>query len=90
MFDLSLFVVFVQALSPAPFAQYQLSAGQGSVLKDLTWNPAYPTLLAACLSDGTVALLEVGNTVTVKSSASLPATCCKCPIGMKGTVCNCK
>ena len=74
---------FLQSTAPAPFAQYQLAAGGGAVLKDLTWNPAYPTLLAACVSDGAVALLEVTDTVMVKSSASLPATCCKCHLERK-------
>jgi hypothetical protein len=62
--------------APAPFASQLLSSKADNVLNDLTWNPAFPALLAFCLADSTVMLLEVTEAVTVKATNSLPVTLC--------------
>ncbi|KAL8621110.1 hypothetical protein ACOMHN_048152 [Nucella lapillus] len=59
----------------SPFAHFPLSSGRGVALRDLSWNPALPSLLAVCDSDGHVILLDVANAVTAKVAAPLSATC---------------
>ncbi|XP_076436573.1 uncharacterized protein LOC143276071 [Babylonia areolata] len=73
LFDLP--AIAGQAAAPAPFAQFLLSSVGGASLLDLAWNPAFPTLLAVCVTDGNVTLLEVTNAVAPKASISLPASC---------------
>ncbi|XP_017263326.1 nuclear pore complex protein Nup214 isoform X2 [Kryptolebias marmoratus] len=54
-----------------PFASLQPAVGPGTSTQDLKWNPAHPSMLAACLSDGSMMILDV--TDTVKVQAQLPA-----------------
>uniref|UniRef100_A0A8C8I0P8 Nucleoporin Nup159/Nup146 N-terminal domain-containing protein n=1 Tax=Oncorhynchus tshawytscha TaxID=74940 RepID=A0A8C8I0P8_ONCTS len=55
-----------------PFATLQLRAGLGIIVQDLKWNPVQVSMLATCLSDGSMMVLEVTDSITVQ--AQLPAT----------------
>ncbi|KAK6315954.1 hypothetical protein J4Q44_G00134780 [Coregonus suidteri] len=55
-----------------PFATLRPRAGLGIIVQDLKWNPVQVSMLAACLSDGSMMVLEVTDSVTVQ--AQLPAT----------------
>ncbi|XP_021458147.2 nuclear pore complex protein Nup214 isoform X1 [Oncorhynchus mykiss] len=59
-------------LQKLPFATLQLRAGLGIIVQDLKWNPVQVSMLATCLSDGSMMVLEVTDSVTVQ--AQLPAT----------------
>uniref|UniRef100_A0A096LWA4 Nuclear pore complex protein Nup214 n=1 Tax=Poecilia formosa TaxID=48698 RepID=A0A096LWA4_POEFO len=54
-----------------PFASLQPAVASDALVQDLKWNPAQPSMLAACLSDGSMMILEV--TDDVKMQAQLPA-----------------
>ncbi|MEQ2249753.1 hypothetical protein ILYODFUR_032549 [Ilyodon furcidens] len=56
----------------SPFASLQPAVASDTLVQDLKWNPAQPSMLAACLSDGSMMILEV--TDGVKIQAQLPAT----------------
>ena len=65
----------------SPFLEVRLSTAPDVRLSDLMWNPGEPyvSLFASCMSDGSVGLWTVKDSVTV--TARLPATaqaaCCK-------------
>ncbi|MGH0165365.1 UNVERIFIED_CONTAM: hypothetical protein FKN15_053666 [Acipenser sinensis] len=52
------------------FAYHKAAAEEGCSVYDLKWNPTLPSLLATCLSDGSLHILEV--TDAVKVQAQLP------------------
>ncbi|XP_031433643.1 nuclear pore complex protein Nup214 isoform X2 [Clupea harengus] len=55
-----------------PFASLRPGSGAGTLVQDLKWNPVQASVLAACLSDGSMMVLEV--TSEVKVSAQVPPT----------------
>ncbi|KAM8934287.1 nuclear pore complex protein Nup214 [Pelodytes ibericus] len=55
-----------------PFAYYKLTKDGNVVVTDLKWNPAIPTMVATCLSDGSISVLQVADAVT--PYATLPAS----------------
>ncbi|XP_069566826.1 nuclear pore complex protein Nup214 isoform X1 [Brachyistius frenatus] len=65
---------FVNKVRPQkfPFTSLQPAVPPGTSLQDLMWNPAQASMLAACLSDGSMMILDV--TDVVKLQAQLPAS----------------
>ncbi|XP_054896045.1 nuclear pore complex protein Nup214 [Poeciliopsis prolifica] len=55
----------------SPFASLQPPVASDALVQDLKWNPAQPSMLAACLSDGSMMILEVTDGVRIQ--AQLPA-----------------
>uniref|UniRef100_A0A8C5WI73 Nuclear pore complex protein Nup214 n=1 Tax=Leptobrachium leishanense TaxID=445787 RepID=A0A8C5WI73_9ANUR len=55
-----------------PFASYKLTKNGNSFVADLKWNPAIPAMVAVCLDDGSISVLQVTDTISVY--AALPAS----------------
>lgn len=66
------FPLFQARLQKLPFTSMQAAAPSGTSVQDLKWNPTQASTLAACLSDGSMMILDV--TDSVKVQAQLPAS----------------
>ncbi|XP_034402355.1 nuclear pore complex protein Nup214 isoform X3 [Cyclopterus lumpus] len=66
--------IFVNKSRPQklPFASLLPAVPPGTVVQDLKWNPGHASVLAVCLSDGRMMILDV--TDSVKVYAELPAS----------------
>uniref|UniRef100_A0A3B5KTB2 Nuclear pore complex protein Nup214 n=1 Tax=Xiphophorus couchianus TaxID=32473 RepID=A0A3B5KTB2_9TELE len=51
----------------SPFASLQPAVASDALVQDLKWNPAQPSMLAACLSDGSMMILEVTDSVKIQA-----------------------
>nr|XP_057912028.1 nuclear pore complex protein Nup214 isoform X2 [Doryrhamphus excisus] len=61
-------------LQKLAFAVWQPPVPPETLVQDLKWNPAQACMLAACLSDGSMSILDVTSSVNVQ--AQLPASSC--------------
>lgn len=62
-----------QAKQPkSPFASLLPAVPAGTLVQDLKWNPAQASMLATCLSDNSMQILEVTDSARVL--AELPAS----------------
>uniref|UniRef100_A0A3B4FQR8 Nucleoporin 214 n=1 Tax=Pundamilia nyererei TaxID=303518 RepID=A0A3B4FQR8_9CICH len=59
-------------LQKLPFASHQPAVAPDVLVQDLKWNPAQVSVLAVCLSDGTIMILDVTDSVNVQ--ARLPSS----------------
>ncbi|KAM4635277.1 nuclear pore complex protein Nup214 isoform 2-T2 [Polymixia lowei] len=59
-------------LQKLPFASQQPAVDPGTRVQDLKWNPVQASMLAVCMSDGSLMVLDVADSITVQ--ARLPAS----------------
>ncbi len=71
------FIVF-QTEKPVMFAQSRLNASPGASLQDIMWNPLDPTLLALCVSDGSVELVKVSDKIQTIGTLPVSSNVCCC------------
>uniref|UniRef100_A0A3B4FPG8 Nuclear pore complex protein Nup214 n=1 Tax=Pundamilia nyererei TaxID=303518 RepID=A0A3B4FPG8_9CICH len=71
-YDVRTFMNKVGKLQKLPFASHQPAVAPDVLVQDLKWNPAQVSVLAVCLSDGTIMILDVTDSVNVQ--ARLPSS----------------
>ena len=54
----------------------RLNGSAGSTLLDLAWNPAIPSLLVTCLSDGRLDMFDITDKLGIK--ANIPGANARC------------
>ncbi|KAM3873972.1 nuclear pore complex protein Nup214 [Diretmus argenteus] len=69
-YDVRTFINKMRA-QKSPFASLRPAVDPGTCVHDLKWNPVQASMLAACLSDGSMIVVDVTDSVTVQ--AQLPA-----------------
>ncbi|XP_066294841.1 nuclear pore complex protein Nup214-like [Branchiostoma lanceolatum] len=57
-----------------PFCKTRLATNKGVIVSDVKWNPANPNVLACLRSDGTLVILEVTDSNSMKMMASFDNT----------------
>ncbi|XP_062340612.1 nuclear pore complex protein Nup214 isoform X2 [Osmerus eperlanus] len=65
--------IFINKARPQklPFASLRPAACLGTCVQDLKWNPVQASILASCLSDGSMMVVEVTGSATIQ--AQLPS-----------------
>uniref|UniRef100_A0A669CS89 Nuclear pore complex protein Nup214 n=1 Tax=Oreochromis niloticus TaxID=8128 RepID=A0A669CS89_ORENI len=71
-YDVRTFMNKVGKLQKLPFAFHQPAVAPDVLVQDLKWNPVQVSVLAVCLSDGSIMILDVTDSVNVQ--ARLPSS----------------
>lgn len=71
-FIIIIFFPFQARPQKLPFASLLPPVPPGTLVQDLKWNPAQASMLAACMTDGSMRILDVAD--SVKVLAELPAS----------------